>query len=95
MGIAHFCLLWAEGLHATVQMTSLGDGKARAKLEFELGKPGDIFRRGTPRGGAWRQPRHHQPGSLPVPGHPGRTGNRRAVEEKEEILADCFCGDCV
>ena len=40
---AHFCLFWAEGLHATVQMLTTGDGKVRAQLEFELGKPGDIF----------------------------------------------------
>ena len=80
----HFCLLWAEGQHATVQIQSLGNGKARAKLEVELGKLGEIFpadpagfQRGTPRGGARRQPRHHQQDFLPVPDHPGKTGNRR------------------
>ena len=38
-----FCSLWAEGQHATVQIQSMGNGKARAKLEIELGKPGEVF----------------------------------------------------
>ena len=27
--------------------------------------------------------------------HPKPTDRARSVEEKEEILADCFCGECV
>ena len=79
-----FCSLWAEGQHATMQIQSMGNGKAKARLEIELGKPGEPFpsepagyRRGTPRGGASRPQRHHQQASLPVQGHPGRTRNRR------------------
>ena len=40
---AQFCHFWAEGLHATVQMSTAGDGKIRAQLEIVLGKPDESF----------------------------------------------------
>ena len=61
---ANFCCFWTDGLHATVHMSTNGDCKVRAQLEFELGKPVDIFpgrlRRGQPQVKARRHPGHHQ-----------------------------------
>ena len=61
-----FLPLWTDGLHATVHMLTNGDCKVWAQLEFELGKPVEIFpypfpfRRSQLQGKAGRHPGHHQ-----------------------------------
>ena len=74
-----FCHLWSKGLHANVQMKTIGSGGVVAQFEFELDKPHKSFPAGLPgfrRSQSQRAPRQH-------PGHESGSMHQANQEHRE------------